>query len=295
MRNMPQLADSNQRFLFEHADVRGELAQVSGAFTQIMSVHQYPPAVARLLGEFLSAAVLLASNFKFDGSLILQARSERQLPLLMVECRSDLTVRGIARGATTATAQTFTELLGGGTLTITVEPRDGERYQGIVTLGEDSLAQSLESYFASSQQLTSRVWLACDGRHAAGMLLQQLPAQRQADADARALNWEHLCTLAATLRNEELLTLAPGTLIQRLYHQETLRLFTPVPVQFGCGCSRARIERALVALGVDELNSILDEQGEIAADCEFCQQRYTFGADDLGALIGQEDRQRILH
>jgi len=295
MRNMPQLADSNQRFLFEHVDVRGELAQVSGAFAQIMGMQQYPPAVARLLGEFLSAAVLLASNLKFDGALILQARSERQLPLLMVECRSDLTVRGIVRGAATATAQTFSELLGGGTLTITIEPQGGKRYQGIVTLGEDSLAQSLESYFGSSQQLTSRVWLACDGTHAAGMLLQQLPSQRLTDPEARALNWEHLCTLADTIREDELLCLEPSTLIHRLYHQEALRLFKPTPVQFGCSCSRARIEHALIALGAEELRSILNEQGEVSADCEFCQQRYTFGAGDLAEILEPEDQERILH
>jgi molecular chaperone Hsp33 len=271
MRNMPQVDDCNQRFLFDALDVRGECAHVSAAFQHINSVHQYPPGVTRLLGEFLAAAVLLASNIKFDGELILQARSAAQIPLLMVQCSSQREVRAIVRGAEQATASEFTQLLGGGTLAITIEPSNGQRYQGVVALQGSSLAEALQNYFEHSEQLTTGIWLASDGKHAAGMLLQQLPPQREHDAQARAEHWEHLHTLASTLKAEELLLLAPETLMHRLFHQEALRAFAPRAVVFACTCSRERIERALISLGSAELLSILNEQGSISADCEFCQ------------------------
>jgi len=295
MRNMPQLTDCNQRFLFDDADVRGEYAHTSAVFKHIISLHQYPPGVARLLGELLSAAVLLASNLKFEGELILQARSDAQLPLLMVQCSSTLKLRAIAQGAEKATASDFQQLLGGGTLAITVEPSSGSRYQGIVALHGDSLAQSLQSYFANSVQLATRLWLACDGEHAGGMLLQQLPSQRERNSEDREHDWQHLCTLTDTLRPSELLTLPPTTLLHRLFHQEPLQAFEPQPLVFACSCSRVRIEQALISLGPAELRSILDEQGEISADCEFCQQQYRFDSADLADVLGSQGEPPVLH
>jgi molecular chaperone Hsp33 len=277
----PAAGDSAQRFLFEQGDVRGERVHLHGAYAAVLENHQYAPGVARLLGEFLAASVLLSSTLKFSGRLTLQARSQGEIPLIMAECSSQLQVRGIVRGAAQATGEQFDRLLQGGQLAITVEPHRGKPYQGIVPLHEHSLARSLDAYFAQSEQLPTRFWLASDGERAAGLLLQQLPAQRAADARQRASDWEHLLALSATLSETELLSLQGGELLYRLYHQEQLRVFEPRSVCFACSCSRERSRSVLGTLGRAEIEDILREQGSVTMDCEFCNQRYVFGADEL--------------
>jgi molecular chaperone Hsp33 len=235
-----------RRFLFEGADLRGEVVRVDGAFAAILQNHQYAPGVRDLLGEFLAAAVLLATTLKFQGRLTLQARSGGQVPLIMAECTSELAVRAIARGAQEATAVRFGELLAEGQLAITVEPERGRRYQGIVPLHGESLAESLDAYF------------------------EQSGARGAVD-----------CTLAATVSREELLALDAAALLYRLYHEDPVRLFDPQPVRFRCSCSRERSRRALATLGEAEIRDILKEQGSVTMDCEFCNQQYVFEAPEL--------------
>ena len=287
--------DNSLRFLFEEADIRGEVVQLDRAFTDIVALHQYAPGVNRLLGEFLAAAVLLSTTLKFEGKLILQARSEGQLPLLMVECNSELEIRGIVRGAEQATAETFNQLLHQGQLAITIDPVRGNRYQGVVALEGDSLAACLDSYFQQSEQLQTRLWLACDGQRAAGMLVQQLPAQLAPDPAQRALQWEHVYALASTLRDEELLQLHPTQLLHRLYHEDPLRLFEPRTVCCQCSCSRERTLAALISLGADEVEQILKELGSVSMDCEFCNTRYEYFREDLAELLDPAREGRTLH
>jgi molecular chaperone Hsp33 len=285
--------DSARRFLFENADIRGEIVHLDASYRAMIDIHQYAPGVNRLLGEFQAAAVLLTSTLKFDGKLILQARSEGQIPLLMVECSSDRDLRAIARGAGEATSNRFDELLAGGQLAITIDPQRGQLYQGIVPLLPESLAASLEGYFAQSEQLQTRLWLACDGRRAAGMLLQQLPPKLVQDPEQRLLGWEHAGSLAATVQAEELLSLPARTLLHRLYHSDPVRLFDPLPVRFRCNCSRERTLGALLALDPAEVEELLSELGSITMDCEFCNARYQFCREDLEPPGGRIEQNTV--
>lgn len=281
--------DRSLRFLFEEADIRGETVHLDSAYRDILAVHQYAPGVSRLLGEFLAAAVLLSTTLKFEGKLILQARSKGQIPLLMVECTSALAVRAIARGAQQATSDHFGQLLAGGQLAITIDPDRGQRYQGIVPLAGESLAQTLDAYFELSEQLRTRFWLAADGTRAGGLLLQQLPPQLARDREQRQRQWEHATTLATTVQPDELLELDSLQLLHRLYHQEPIRLFDQRTVAFRCSCSRERTRNALAALGPAEVNDLLEELGSITMDCEFCNQQYRFGREDLADIVGGEE------
>ncbi len=287
------LRDRTQRFLFENADIRGEAVQLDSAYREIIDIHQYAPGVSRLLGEFMAAAVLLATTLKFEGKLVLQARSEGQVPLLMAECDNALRIRAIARGAEQATSERFDQLLPGGTLAITVDPTRGQRYQGIVPLTEDSLAHCLDAYFRQSEQLGTRFWLAANGERAAGMLLQQLPANKVEDPALRREQWEHAGTLATTLQETELLELAAPEIMHRLYHEEPLRLFTPKPVRFKCNCSRERTLNALASLPAAEVHELLEELGSITMDCEFCNQQYCFTESDLQAVLQPDEPGRL--
>ncbi|MCY1405823.1 33 kDa chaperonin [compost metagenome] len=282
------MSDFSQRFLFDDTDVRGELVDLEQSYGEVLAKHAYPEPIAQLLGEMLAAVTLLSDILKYDGLLVLQARSSGPLPLLMVECSSDREIRGIARYEAEALgeARSLRELMPDGVLTMTVDPKVGKRYQGIVSLDGETLAECLSSYFAMSQQLPTRFWLNADGRRARGLLLQQLPADRLTDGDERAASWEHLVTLADTLTAEELLGLDNETLLYRLYHQEVVRLFDAEPLRFGCSCSRERSANALVSLGAADAAQLVEEQGgAVQIDCQFCNQRYQFDAADIAQLF----------
>ena len=288
------MKDQSRRFIFDAADIRGESVCLESSYQEILSIHQYAPGVGRLLGEFLAAAVLLSNNLKFEGKLVLQARSAGQVPLLMAECDHHLSVRGIARGAEEATAANNAQLLTGGQLVITIDPDKGQRYQGIVPLEEDSIERSLDSYFEQSEQLGTQLWLAANGERACGLLLQQLPAQLIASDTEREEHWQHARILAASATQDELLSLPAENLLRRLYAQEPLRLFDPSPISFRCSCSRERTFNALGTLNSDEIADILEEMGHITMDCEFCHSRYRFGPQDLSELLPQ-GQSKTLH
>lgn len=281
------------RFLFEQLDLRGELVELESVLAEINAIHTYPAAVTQLLGEFVVSSVLIASTLKFRGSLTVQARSDAQIPLIMAECSSDMQIRAIARGAQEATATGFQQLLGGGQLVLTVTPERGNRYQGIVPLSANSLAESIDHYFSQSEQLQSKLYLASDGEKASGMLLQQLPAQLERDLKLRAEDWERVNALAGTLSHDELLSVTTEDLLHRLFHEETVRLFEPQSVAFRCSCSQDRTLAALATVSEAEIRDILEEQGSVTMDCEFCNQRYRFSEDDLRGLLDAPGEQPL--
>ncbi|ENA32819.1 MULTISPECIES: Hsp33 family molecular chaperone HslO [Pseudomonas] len=293
--------DYTQRFLFEDTDVRGELALLERSYVEVLAKHPYPEPVAQLLGEMLAAAALLCGTLKFDGLLVLQARSSGAIPLLMVECSSAREVRGIARynADDIAPDAALKDLMPEGILAITIDPTNGQRYQGIVPLEGQTLAECLSGYFATSEQLPTRFWLNADGRRARGLLLQQLPADKHKDKESRDASWEHLTTLGNTLTAEELLGLPNETVLHRLYHEETVRVFDPQIVEFHCGCSRERSANALVSVGQEDVELLLQEQGgQIEIDCQFCNQRYLFDAADVAQIFaggGSQTPQETRH
>ncbi|MFG6139220.1 Hsp33 family molecular chaperone HslO [Halomonas sp. B23F22_10] len=280
------MSDQIQRFLFEETNVRGEIVTLQEAHAEVMERHEYPPAVTRQLGELLAAVALLTETVKLDGTMSIEVRGDGPLSLLMAESNPGGELRAIARldedAAIPAEGASFTELVGEGKVTITLDPREGHRYQGIVALTRDSLAGCLEDYFAQSEQLPTRLWLADDGQRAAGLLLQRLPDEAQnQDDDA----WERTVHLASTLSDAELLGVEQRELLHRLYHEETVRVFEPKALRFACTCSRERIAGALLSLGSAELRDILAEQGGIATQCHFCHTRYEFTLAEVEAML----------
>ena len=280
------MADSIARFTFDNSAVRGEHVALAHSYQELLAIHHYPPVVARLLGEMAAAACLLAQTIKFDGTLTLQVRSGGEIPLIMAEVDNHQQFRAIARRAQQASSPHFASLFHQGQLCLTLQPRGGKPYQGIVSLDDHSLASSLENYFAQSEQLPTRLWLAADGERAAGLLLQQMPGADAGD------HWRHLQQLAATVTPEELLTLERETLLYRLYHQDHPRLHPPQAVRFHCSCNRQRLEQVLMSLGRDELDDILAERGLIDVNCEFCNRFYQFDGADVAALFSPEAPQQ---
>lgn len=281
-------ADFTQRFIFDESDVRGEFVALEHSYAEVLAKHPYPQPVAQLLGELLAAAALLVGTLKFDGLLILQARSNGAVPLLMVECSSEREVRAIARyEADLITADAgLQDLMPEGSLAVTIDPVKGQRYQGIVALDGADLSACLSSYFAMSEQLPSRFWLSADGLRARGLLLQQLPAAQLTDPQEREESWNHVLSLANTLSTEELFALDNATVLHRLYHEDAVRLFEPQPLTFRCSCSRERSGNALISLGLDDAMQLVEEnKGQVEIDCQFCNQQYFFDATDVAQLF----------
>ena len=283
-------ADALRRFMFEDFPVRGEIVRLDQSWRAVLERQDYPPAVRDLLGQALAACVLLASTLKFDGLLTLQIQGDGDLHLLVAQCSSQLSVRGVAKWKGADPRGSLAELTGRGRLVITIERGKGqERYQGIVLADTDTLAGCLEAYFAQSEQLPTRLWLAADGTAAAGMLLQQMPATARRPGDVEESDgWPRVGMLAATLSAGELLSLEPDVLLRRLFHQEDVRLAELREVVFRCSCNRRRVETALRLLGRAELDDLLSAEGQIEVRCEFCNKAYTLDAVDVERLLADE-------
>ena len=274
--------DQFQRFIFEHSQVRGAWVQLGDSFREIINQAPYPDSVRQLLGESLVASVLMSSTLKFEGTLSLQAAGEGALRTLMAECSHDRKIRGLARFDEQAmSGETLHELLGQSRMAITITPEKGQRYQGVVPREADNLAGCLEEYFERSEQIATSLFLFADGDTAAGLMLQRLPGHTEEDDDL----WNRVNHLARTVEAEELLKLDSETLLHRLFHEETVRLYEPEPVEFRCSCSRERTLAALESIGKEECYSILDEQGSIDMDCQFFHANYRFNRNDIDHLF----------
>ncbi len=302
--------DCLHRFVFEQYPIRGHLVHLDAAWRALIEHREYPQAIRDILGEAVAASLLLAGTVKFEGVLSLQLQGDGPVHLLLAQCTSSLGVRGLARyrqthheaaasGATaTGAADTVAtgtgaaatgDLIGAGNLTVTLETDDGaQRYQGIVPITGDRLANSLQQYFENSEQLPTRLWLYADGDGASGMLLQRLPAGgRGASAGPAAVDdaWRRVQLIGDTLTSEELRTLADAQILHRLFNEDDLRLFEPSPVYFRCRCSRERVGGMLQGLGEAETRSVLAERGEVEVRCDFCNRAFVFDAVDVAQLF----------
>lgn len=277
--------DSLQRFVFERTAVRGLLVHLDATWRAVLERHDYPAPLRQLLGELMAAGALLSATLKFNGSIILQMQGDGPVKLVVVEVTSEATLRATANWDGELPDAPLRALLGRGRFAITIVPGDGaQSYQGIAALDADSVAQVLEGYMAASEQLETRIQLACDERQSAGMLLQRLPAAEDEDPDT----WNRITHLGATLRRDELLELPARTVIRRLFHEEDVRVFEPTPLSFRCSCSHQRVVGMLRMLGRDEVRDIVAERGCVEVTCEFCRKRYTLDAVDAEQVFANE-------
>ena len=336
-----------RRFILENQPVRGYWVDLDSAWQALRAHQHYTPAVQNLLGEAVSASVLLAATLKFEGTLTLQLEGKGDVRLLVAQCSNDFKVRAVARlsedaappgeagivgsdssddasssvdsdvSGTTAhpaeartsapvfdlgpraagadafaifpkasdalAAASFRQLVGeNGRVIVTIEGGDnGVRYQGIVPLTGDSLAECLESYFASSEQLPTRVRLAASDDRTVGLLIQKLPEPGGAEMEEgspSALAWHDAERGIATVRPSDLVSASLQPLLEERFGQRDVRVFKGAPVEFSCRCSQARVAGLLRSLGADEVRDVLREQGAVEVTCEFCQRPYKFDA-----------------
>ena len=282
--------DQLHRFIFDQTDIRGEIIHLNDTIKSQNAIHPLPPMVQKLLGEFMAAAALMSSTLKFDGIFTLQARGSGSIPLIMAEVSQNQHLRAIAHlnehvDLPKQADPNLPELIGtDAVLSIIIDPTKGERYQGIVPLDAATLAECVEHYFQQSEQLPTKLWLVSDDNQAAGFFLQRLP-QQLADSETNHEAWQNRVQLANTVTADELMNLPHEALLMRLFHEEGVRIFDPKALSFKCSCSRTRTSNALIQLGKEELDSIIQEQGTISVDCQFCGHQYRFDKDDVDQLF----------
>lgn len=286
---MSENNDNLYRYLFEKAHVRGELVRLQNSYAAVLAAQDYPPPVRRLMGELMAATSLLTATLKFEGDIAVQLQSEGPIKYAVINGTHKQELRGVARWDGDV-PNDFASMFVKGVMAITITPKDGERYQGMVALDKDSLAACLEGYFSQSEQLATRVILKTrsevDVPLAAGMLLQVLPVAASAHEE-----FEHLAQITDTITAEELLELPIQDILYRLYHQEEVELFAPQPVLFKCSCSRQRSAMALASVDKQDLLDIAAKDGEVAINCQYCHAEYRFDAIDIEAIhAGQFDQ-----
>lgn len=294
------MKDTLQRFLFENLSVRGELVHLDATWQAVLERHDYPAPVQKVLGELMSAVCLLIATLKFEGQLIAQIKGDGPISLLVVEGSSDKTLRGMAtckKEHTDFADKNIQGLFGNARLVITLDPKQGERYQGVVELSGETLADALTDYLIRSEQLDTGIWLAADDKQAAGLLIQKLPETKETVTGSNMLTfdsagestdidgWNRILQLSSTIKNEELLELSAADIIHRLYHEEDVRLFDVEPVAFRCSCSRERVANMLRSLGTNEVQDMIKELNKIEVVCEFCNHHYSFDAVDAEQIF----------
>ena len=311
------------KFLFDGLPVRGILVQLTDVWQEILNrraenldTGAYPEPVRHLLGEMTAAAVLMQSNIKFNGALVMQIFGDGPLKLAVVEVQPNLSVRATAKvvgeleGA--QTLSTMVNVKNEGRCAITLDPLTklpGQKpYQGVVPLFDDhrnkldKFSDVLQHYMLQSEQLDTTLVLAADDKTAAGLLIQRLPIKGQGNLAAKASmadedeigrneDYNRISILAASLKNEELLQLDADTILRRLFWEEKLiRLETLAP-SFACSCSRDRVSNMIRSLGSDEVDSILSERNDVEVGCDFCGQQYRFDAVDAAQIFTSADKQ----
>jgi molecular chaperone Hsp33 len=295
------------RFLFDGLPVRGSIVRLTDAWTQMLerrrssAAGEWPLPVLELVGEMSAAGVLMQSNIKFNGALVLQIFGDGPVKVAVAEVQHDLSLRATAKvvGPVDANARLseMVNVSNKGRCAITLDPRDKQpgqqAYQGMVPLhGDhrekiDDFADVLGHYMLQSEQLDTKLVLAADEKIAAGLLIQRLPVPGQENENQIGTNedYNRIATLASSLTRQELLELDVDTVLRRLFWEEKLMQFPPQRPHFACTCSRERVSNMLRGLGRDEADSIIAERGEIEVACDFCGQQYRFDAVDATQLF----------
>lgn len=262
----------------------------------IQATHHYPPVLAALLNQFALAATLLRDSIKFEGSLTIQLRTPGAIKLIMADCLSDRRVRAIAEYESDALAASqsleLDQLGQGAVLAITITPDEGERYQSIVPIENPSLAECLQDYFQRSEQLPSLFSFFADSEQAFGMALHALPAEKSTSQEQADEAFYRLQALTSTLTQEEALSLDAESLLTRLFHEESCRVFEAHSVAFGCVCSAEKSLEAIRSLGQDDVAELIAERKKrgddgVTVDCHFCFQRYQFSYSEVAGLFKQ--------
>jgi molecular chaperone Hsp33 len=305
------------KFLFDGLPVRGMLVQLTDVWQEVLKrraanveTGPYAEPVRHLLGEMTAAAVLMQSNIKFNGALVMQIFGDGPLKLAVVEVNPNLSLRATAKVVgELGEASTLPEMVNvnnEGKCAITLDPLNKmpgqQAYQGVVPLFDDhrnkldKFSDVLQHYMLQSEQLDTTLVLAANDTTAAGLLIQRLPIKGEGNLAAKATmededeigrneDYNRISILASSLTADELLNLDAEIILRRLFWEEKLVRFEPLTPSFACSCSRERVSNMIRSLGTEEVESILAERGDVEVGCDFCGEQYRYDAVDAAQIF----------
>lgn len=284
---MSTSSDLSQRFLLDATDIRGEIVTLDKSFQEACLLQNLCAQAIPLFGEFLAGATLIGSQLKREGIFTLQAQGDSAIRVLSAESNHKGHIRGIVRGDSLSALDnlSFREAIGKGTLFITHDPEQGQRYQGIIPLEHADLQTCLSAYFEHSEQVPTQLLLFANHERCGGLLVQCLPKAKIQDDEQRAELWSTVTQLCATLKADEFFETDHQTLLFRLFHEYGCKVFDEKPISFRCSCSKERSSNAISALGKEEANNLLEEQNPIQIQCHYCGTEYTFDESDLNQIF----------
>ena len=289
-------------FQLEVSSLRGRIVRFNTVLDDILSAHEYPDVVSQLLGETITLCSLLSSMLKYDGIFTLQTQGDGPISMLVADMTSEGTIRGCATfdeerlAVVTKQLSAFSDevdessdnhlaqLLGKGHIAFTVDQADKkDRYQGIVELKGKSLVDCVQHYFSQSEQINTGIMLAVGQRdgewRSAGLMLQHMPdeggTKGVASSNLNEDDWRRSMILMQSCTEEELLhpDLNSHTILTRLFHEEGVRVFEPIPLSHACRCSDDKVENVVLMMSDDDRQAMIVD-GEITLKCEFCSKDY---------------------
>jgi molecular chaperone Hsp33 len=292
------MTDKLLKLFFPKKNCRAQVLHMDQAWASMVHNQDLPLPVKKMLGEMTAAAVMLAASLKFEGSLVLQLQGDGAVKLAIVEVRSGLVARATAQlrvpSETIRGDITFKQMVnasGNGRCAIvldTADRRPGEQpYQGVVPLGDGSVAEAVESYMTQSEQIETRLWLAASEASCGGVLLQQVAATggTMPDEDIDPEGFASLVIIAQTVKAEELLALDASDIATRLFWEDNPKVMDTLHPTFSCRCSRQSVAKMVQSLGREEVDSIIAERGKIEVRCEFCGSTYLFDKVDAKEMF----------
>lgn len=272
-----------QKFLLNDLDVRGAIVHLTTAWQTVLERREYPEDMTELLGQATAATLLMSTNVKYDGQLMLQLQSPGDLSLLIVQTDNHYQFRALSR-YTNTTGNALTQIAESGLIAIMIEADKGkEPYQGVVGIESDKLSDNIETYFNQSEQLKTLLVLRADAGQVAGLLLQVMPGSSVDDDE-----WERLRHIAETLNLEEMKTANSETMITRIFAEDDKTVYETEAAAFQCSCSAERTLAMLTNLSQSELQEIVDAEESVNVGCDFCGKQYSHDARTIEALLSNK-------
>jgi molecular chaperone Hsp33 len=273
-----------RKFVFDSIPVKGVFVELTDVWSKIARQKQYTPSIKQLLGELLTANILLTSSIKLDGKIVTQIHEIPNLDLVVSECSNQYKVRATAKFKedSVITSMDYNSIVQSGRLVISIDSNsDGKLYQSIVELANKELAAIINGYMVQSEQLNSWVIISYSDDRIVALMLQQLPDVDNVNQE----NIEQIFLLAKTIKHQELLNIPYESLLSKVFINQDIVLYDKEIIAFECSCSSEKVANMLRAIGIEEVMSIIEEDKIIAVTCDFCNTEYKYQEQDIQVVF----------
>ena len=278
--------DSIMSFILENARFKGVYIGADKAIQDILDCHSYPLVIQKILGQGVVLSLALAQSIKYQGVFSFQVRSAGPVQSLFINVTHDKQVRAYAvydeEKLPSDEDLTNDSLFGNGELLFSVTQLGQEPYQGIVSLTGQTLTDTVLDYFKLSEQIKTDLILRQKDGKTRCLMIQQMPLKEDDEFEEVASLYETVDVLMNSVKDSELFTdkLAPEQLLYRLFHANDLTVYEPSVPHFSCACHKDQMKRFLDRLTPKEREELYQD-GEIVAECQFCQTQYVFKHEDF--------------